>query len=226
MSSGIKATDNEGREVTLHITGVPDLCPLCNRDQVSVFISAFKPTYDTCQIVYRCANKGCQSFYIAYYREDIKEYKTDHEEYKLLNTRPQNFKDIFFDQEIKKLSPHFCEIFQEATFAEMRNYKQIAGAGYRKSLEFLVKDFCIKNHPTKKQEIKREQLANCIKTYINDPSIQKCAKLAAWLGNDETHYVRKWKNKDINDLKVLIKLTKDWMLTHLRTEKYFKSMKP
>ena len=31
------------------------------------------------------------------------------------------------------------------------------------------------------------------------------------LGNDETHYSRKWVDMDINDLKILIRLTVTWM---------------
>ena len=30
-------------------------------------------------------------------------------------------------------------------------------------------------------------------------------------GNDETHYVRKWEGKDINDLKKLISMTIAWI---------------
>jgi hypothetical protein len=37
------------------------------------------------------------------------------------------------------------------------------------------------------------------------------AKRAAWLGNDETHYIRKWEDKDLDDLKKLIKLTVLWI---------------
>jgi hypothetical protein len=33
------------------------------------------------------------------------------------------------------------------------------------------------------------------------------AKRAAWLGNDETHYVRKWEDHDLPDLKKVIELT-------------------
>lgn len=221
-----EAVDSDNNRVMLHLKSEPNCCPLCDRAQVSVFIAAVKPTYDTCQIVYRCPNKECLSFYIGYYCEDVKEYKTDYVEYELIETRPKNLKGLLFDKEMKKLSPNFCKIYIEAVFADIRDYKQIAGAGYRKSLEFLVKDFCIKTNPTKKQEIKKAQLMQCITNYIHDPEVEKCAKLATWLGNDETHYVRIWKNKDINDLKELIKLTKNWMLTNIQTAKYKKSMDP
>jgi hypothetical protein len=50
------------------------------------------------------------------------------------------------------------------------------------------------------------------------------AKRAAWLGNDEIHYVRKWEDRDINDLKILIELTCGWVRNNLLTEKYMAEM--
>lgn len=44
-----------------------------------------------------------------------------------------------------------------------------------------------------------------------------------WLGNDETHYVRKWEASDISDLKMLIDLTAHWMTSELLTERYLKT---
>ncbi len=45
-----------------------------------------------------------------------------------------------------------------------------------------------------------------------EPSLlREIAKRAAWLGNDETHYVRKWEGKDLEDLKRLISLTIHWI---------------
>ena len=39
---------------------------------------------------------------------------------------------------------------------------------------------------------------------------------AAWIGNDETHYVRKWEEKDIEDLKILI----DHVVKFIKRELY------
>ena len=50
------------------------------------------------------------------------------------------------------------------------------------------------------------------------------AKGATWLGNDETHYVKKWENKDITDLKNLIDLTLAWIGLELKTEEYTNDM--
>jgi hypothetical protein len=54
--------------------------------------------------------------------------------------------------------------------------------------------------------------------------VKACAKRAAWLGNDETHYVRKWTDKDVRDLKILITLTINWINNVLLTRKYTAEM--
>lgn len=84
------------------------------------------------------------------------------------------------------------------------NLDQIAGIGYRKSLEFLAKDFAIKYNPDDEDKIKNMPLSNCIKTYIDDPRIKNLAEKSIWLGNDETHYVRKHEDRDISDMKQFI----------------------
>ena len=60
--------------------------------------------------------------------------------------------------------------------------------------------------------------------YISDSNIKDCAAGATWLGNDETHYTRVWTENDINDLKILIQLTQNWISNELLTEKYRSAM--
>ena len=52
---------------------------------------------------------------------------------------------------------------------------------------------------------------DCIEQYVDDSRIKECAKKAAWLSDGETHYYRKWGDKDLNDLKVMIDLTVNWI---------------
>lgn len=98
--------------------------------------------------------------------------------------------------------------------------QQLVGCGLRKALEFLVKDFAIKQNPEHEESIKSTLLGQCIRTHIDDPNTKACAERAAWLGNDETHYVRKWTDKDIQDLKRLVKLTVNWVENAVLTQKY------
>src|SRR5204862_3119246 len=97
---------------------------------------------------------------------------------------------------------------------------QIAGVGYRKALEFIVKDFIIKGDSKLGAVVEKMQLGACIEKHITDTNLKACAKRAAWLGNDETHYLRKWEGKDIDDLKKLIRLTVSWVETNLLTVKF------
>jgi hypothetical protein len=135
-------------------------------------------------------------------------------------------KDPMVPNEIKALSKDYFTLYKQSAHAEALKLDQIAGCGYRKALEFLVKDFAISRASDKAEAIKSAFLGNCISEFIEDANVKKCATLAAWLGNDESHYVRKWEEKDIGDLKVLIQLTEAWILNSLLTEKYVQDMRP
>jgi hypothetical protein len=63
-----------------------------------------------------------------------------------------------------------------------------------------------------------------ISEHIDDANIKASAARAAWLGNDETHYERRWTDKHIKDLKALIAVTESWVNTHLLTQQYLSAM--
>lgn len=130
-----------------------------------------------------------------------------------------------FSNIISELSPNFCEIYNQAYIAEQTNLMQICGTGYRKSLEFLIKDYLISTLPEDQHEaIKNKFLNNCIRDNISNINIKTVASRAVWLGNDETHYTRKWEDKDINDLKSIIELTLHWIESEIRTQKLLENM--
>jgi hypothetical protein len=52
-------------------------------------------------------------------------------------------------------------------------------------------------------------LENVIAKYLPGDHLQVVSKRAAWLGNDETPYERRWIGKDLDDLKKLI-----WAVQH------------
>ena len=60
-----------------------------------------------------------------------------------------------------------------------------------------------------------------ISNYIDDGKIKDISVRAAWLGNDETHYLRKWETKDLSDLKDFIRMIVNWIEND---EKYKKVM--
>ncbi len=116
-----------------------------------------------------------------------------------------------FSDAVTSISPRFIEIYKQSDTAEDEGLDEIAGPGYGKALEFLVKDYLIKNLPGEEAEIKSMSLYNCIHDKLDNPKIKALADRARVLRNDETHYERKYEESDITDLKKLINATVAWI---------------
>ena len=135
-------------------------------------------------------------------------------------------------ESIQEISPTFSDVYNQALASEAFELSQLTGIGLRKALEFLIKDFAITRidededdeKKKKEEEIRAMFLGACINKYIDDRRLKATAHRASWLGNDETHYTRRWEDKDIEDLKVLIQLTMNWVENVLLTDEYTDSM--
>ncbi len=124
-------------------------------------------------------------------------------------------KSIISDR-IKSLSPNFDEAYSQSETAESQQLFQICGVGYRKALEYLVKDYLCHKHPECSEEICSEFLGASIKR-IDDSRIKTLAERSTWIGNDETHYVKKHEDLDVNDMKRFIMA----LLTYVESELAF-----
>lgn len=113
---------------------------------------------------------------------------------------------------ISKISPMFETIYTQSFEAEVRGLDLICGLGYRKSFEFLLKDYLIKHRPKEEHDdIKRKQVSDCVKDYVDDVNVKILALRIFWLGNDQAHYVKKHKSKGVEDIKKLIIFAIKWM---------------
>lgn len=185
----------------------PEICPHCHKHQVPKYISGLRYTITlhgnfikVVEAFFQCTNSDCNKGFIAYYWEEC-----------LINTSIGTFEEKEFSEIIKTISPLFSIIYNQAYFAEQNNLNQITGVGYRKALEFLIKDYAIKNNSSEEESIKKAPLMQVINKYITDTNIKNVATRAVWLGNDETHYIRVWEDKDLSFLKKLIDLTIHWI---------------
>lgn len=196
-------------------------CPMCHFSIAPVFLGDIKSeTQETIYLIFMCPK--CEKIFFAKYKDEGANLEMD---YQLKDIYPKYAKDTEYEKSIKDISPMFVEIFNQAAKAEAENLNEICGMGYRKALEYLIKDYIISNNPDKEHEVKNELLGACINKMIDNPKIKKMAKGATWLGNDETHYIRRWKDKDIKDLKALINLTIYWIMYELKTKEYEEIMK-
>lgn len=200
-------------------------CPICHSKIVPIKLSGYlKEDNFPDQVLYlmsTCPDSNCGGVFLIEY--ELRPVSMRKEAY-YKKTYPNEYQKMEFDKIICSISPNFIEIYNQALQAESLELNEISGVAYRKALEFLIKDYCIKNKPDLKEEISGKLLGKVIANYIENYNIKECANRAAWLGNDETHYVKKWIDKDISDLKILIDLTVNWILTEEKTKQYLKSM--
>ncbi len=90
--------------------------------------------------------------------------------------------------------------------------------GYRKALEHLIKDFAIRIHPESKQKIEDAPLSQCINNYVHSDKLVATALRCAWLGNDYAHYLKKFTDHDLENLKAFLDATVYWVSMELITE--------
>ncbi|HHY39707.1 MAG TPA: DUF4145 domain-containing protein [Syntrophaceticus sp.] len=202
-----------------------DKCPVCNFSIKPILLmvnTRFDDSFSKViiSLVYKCPRSECSELFVLYYEVDRETYQ--HKKLGCASIKP---KHAMISDKIQEISGNFVLIYSEAIEAESLGLKNICGPGYRKALEFLIKDYLIYLHPDEEASIKRKFLGNCINDYELPPNIKEMAKRATWLANDETHYERKWGDKDLEDLKTLINIVVYWIMMEELTKEYQKSMK-
>ncbi len=191
-------------------------CPFCHKIIETQPITFLRTNDRKIEVFLKC--KGCKASFIGYAEVDGVGC------YHLNRFSKGNHKSTAFNEEVNGISPQFVKIYGEAEFAEQENLNEICGVGYRKALEFLIKDYLINKDSTQEAAIKSISLGNCISTMIDNTRVKEVARRATWLGNDETHYFRKWEDKDLEDLKRLIQIAVNFISMELEADKYMAEM--
>ena len=199
----------------------PSKCPRCHGHISPVFISGTFIGDQIAELVFQCTFSECNGLFISRYES---EYGSVHGYFRYCSSQPFLYKKKIFSDEVSGVSPDFIDIYNQSMEAFSRDMHQIAGVGLRKSLEFLIKDFIIQNNPEKEEAVKKKPLSQCIEKYLKDERVKDLSKRAVWIGNDETHYIKKWHNKDIDDLKVLIRLVVNYIESDILANSYIDDM--
>ena len=189
-------------------------CPICKHSIRPVFVYGHmykdNRSKNKLCIVYTCPH--CYDNFICTYSNHFqKDSFSSHIFSNRVLIAPSKFSSESFSDYINQVSSNFVEIYNQSLEAEHYNLCEIAGVGYRKALEFLIKDFLILHEGKEESKVKPTPLGTCINTMIDNPELKLVASRATWLGNDQTHYEKKYTDKDISDLKRLIKLSVNWI---------------
>lgn len=195
----------------------PDTCPVCHKGGTQISLGVgFMIREAGFRAIYRCSRNTCENVYFA-------TYMTEGSNAVLLRLEPGVAEPYEVSDRIKAISPQFEAIVSQAHQADAMGLDLIAGPGYRKGLEFLVKDFLInskyKTDPENQQVVRAEYLGKCIKK-IESIAPQKLAERCTWLGNDETHYTARFPEYSLADLKALLRLTVREVDNELEVEEY------
>ena len=190
--------------VTRPVT-VEDICPVCKKPTNPDLINSsyFPLAEDETHLVltFRCL--GCKHFWTEEFiatRHLINSY-TERYEIEHIKVIPNLPSDIPISDDVEIVSPIGKQIYVQALKAEHEQLDHIAGIGYRKALEFFVKDFSIVTNPDDEDKIIKMSLKQVIEKYIKDEDLKTFALASAYIGNDEGHYYRKNPDKGFIDLK-------------------------
>lgn len=188
---------------------IPTYCPHCGVSMIPDITQTSNPTpsNDGSVVVSMLAQCiKCKEFYALTFKlyetlDDIYEdcYKSAYIPY---SYSPKVEYDL--PKEIENISPKSKEIYQQSQLAEAYKLDLIAGLGYRKFIEFLIKDYLIETNKESKDKFANKNLSQAIDE-IDSPRIKNLAKSATWIGNDEAHYTKKHSDKDVQDMKLFIR---------------------
>lgn len=230
MQTSINLFDSACQVRQIGVNAKPDRCPRCTTFRTSEVLGAVLTggTFDSHRdavAVCQCSSSVCRKIFTVFYS-----LVTDNgvETGRLLQNRPlEFFPAITFSEVIQDLSPTFCATYTQAAQAEENGLNEICGAGYRRALEFLCKDYALSHTPdlsaVPREAVVRSSLGRCIQDHLPQP-IREAATRAAWLGNDEAHYYRVWTERDLQDLKALIQLTAKSIDFAIELEHYVSKM--
>lgn len=223
--TNIHAFNSDNQQEPYTIDREPDVCPQCNRgmspQQLGQFYVSEKRPPEL-QRTYRCPIRDCGKLFVA-----VWSVKGDNPRLATYDgANPKNLTTKNFSGIIVQKSPDFVAIYKESDSAEQRGLKLVCGPGYRKALEYLIKDYLIAEEPKNQSDIEKKMLGQVIQDYVKNENIKAVATRAAWLGNDEVHYKRRWLDKDLTHLKDLIELTIHWIEDVERTKTAIADMQP
>lgn len=223
------ATNYEKTKFNIEVDKYPDVCPVCKTGNEFTQLYAYYKTNQfgespRLQVVFRCPRQDCQILFFVFYHDRWPMHHRGYGGETTLQMQQFGFteyvKEQTFPDPIPTMSPRFLRIHFQASMADENGMDEVSGLAYGKALEFLIKDYLIHMNPKQEEDIKNQLKLGVLIDQLDDPDLEAVAKRAAWLRNDEAHYVRKWEDKDIEDLKKLIELTVSYIRRAYLTGKY------
>lgn len=192
----------------------PNICPHCHvtntpHQQFQAQTMDTDNSYCNYQI-WQCSNQDCKKLFGVLYKDIDGKVKID----RVLNGLPKGpdwpkpILELIDGNTIgteHQTNSKFIKTYLQSLEAESYGLDEVAGMGYRKAIEYLVKDWAIQNNPEDKIKILGKWLGSAISDYYKD-DLKGILERATWLGNDQAHYNKIFEEYDLDILKELIDL--------------------
>lgn len=194
------------------------VCPICHHALIPKPLNGYyvsEQNHASVYMLFLCPN--CRNIFLVKYGCS-RVHMSNIETIFVKGIYPSTPESIALSKDISNLSPMFVTTYNQSIAAEAQQLTEIAGCGFRKALEYLIKDYLCHKVPEESEIIKSEFLGNAIKR-INDERIKTLAERAVWIGNDETHYIRKHDNLDLSNMKQFVLAMLHYVEAELTLEK-------
>ena len=175
----------------------PIICPYCGISTDASYTK--KDIYQMTNGVLLTATCNCTSCLKSFFHASF--HKTDDPECaKNVCLFPSVEYEQFQNKNIAAFSPRFIDLYNQALNAEFCGNIDIAAIGFRASLEVLIKDHAINVLHEDESQVSKMKLIESISRYLSK-DLANSADVVRILGNDYTHYKRKYPEIDFEILK-------------------------
>lgn len=175
----------------------PSVCPHCGfgTDAVRTANAIWNYFDNSALLLQMCKCTSCgKLFFFASHKEEGASTA------KLVCVIP-NTEAVYKNEILEKISPRFINMYNQALRAENRQDIELAATGYRSAMEILIKDYAINELNEPKEQVTLNNLNNAIGKYLKQEELVNSADVIRVLGNDFTHYDRKYPEHDFDILK-------------------------
>jgi hypothetical protein len=142
----------------------PNICPHChvvNEPKIQYQTVSKDTDNSDCNIqIWSCANQKCRKIFAVMYKFDGKKVNL----VRYLNGLPKGpdwpkpileLKSGKLNSDGVAIQSNFIKTYLQSLEAEKFGLDELAGMGYRKAIEYLVKDWAIQNNPDEKEKIEK-----------------------------------------------------------------------
>ena len=208
-----------GIEFGITINGLDDFkipkplwCPYCSAFEDGVKIRSLLQERGEKKalgiVVYECTH--CKNFYAVHYEIDRAQKAA------LFGGLYPERAITYENSVIEQCSPRFINLYSQALTSVAHGDIEIAAVGMRSALEVLVKDYALNELKKPIDEIRKKSLCDAVGDYLDQKDLVAAADVVRILGNDYTHYERKYPQLDFELLEkymdIFIKLVETKLL--------------